>query len=338
VTEPRRNATSEYVTGLIALFAGHKKSARTADLYRLLDHLFKTHRAATGSLVQIVNFTIRVRVLVHLLALRSRTKITRVRFQRRNARVRDPQSDGPLPSKSLLCPTRGRPGHVKRFTESVHRTCTQPGRIELLFYVDDDDPELARYEIGVEALRRRLPDFRRIELIVGPAMSVSRSWNVLAERCDGDLLMMANDDQLYVDYGWDVELERHARRVSDGIYAFFFDGGQYEPGGADFPIVSRRWYEALGYFTPGIFEFWFNERWIFDVAARLDRVRRVPHVYVAHLHFNEYSAVLDETYRRHRLNTDRSARDTDLYESTSAEREAAAEALRPLMTEYWMQR
>ena len=162
-------------------------------------------------------------------------------------------------------------------------------------------------------------------------MSVSKSWNTLAQKCSGSLLMMANDDQLYIDYGWDYHLDKYVGESRDEIFAMFFEDGQYPPDGGDFPIVSRRWYETLGYFTPGIFEFWYNEAWIFDVANRLQRIIRIPKVLVEHLHYSNYKAVLDDTYKRHRLNFEKSDRDYALFERTGVEREAAAEKLRPLM-------
>ena len=41
---------------------------------------------------------------------------------------------------SLLCPSRGRPNDLERFILSVTDTAADPGRVEILVYVDDDDP------------------------------------------------------------------------------------------------------------------------------------------------------------------------------------------------------
>jgi glycosyl transferase/beta-hydroxylase protein BlmF len=231
----------------------------------------------------------------------------------------------------MLCPTRNRTVKVQRFVASVHRTCADPGHVELLFYVDDDDPALDAYRRTIEQLQQRYPDFRAIELVVGPPISVSRSWNTLAQASAGDLLMMANDDQLYVDYGWDRRLDEYVRAAPDPVFAMFFEDGQYPPDGGDFPIVSRTWYETLGYFTPGIFEFWYNEAWIFDIANRLQRITRIPKVLVEHLHYSDYKSVLDDTYKRHRLNFEKADRDRKLFERTADDRQAAADKLRPLM-------
>ena len=103
--------------------------------------------------------------------------------------------------------------------------------------------------------------------------------------------MMANDEQLYVDYVLDITLDRRivelTRRHPDGILCLYFESGQYEGGGEDFPIVSSRWYQTIGYFAPTIFQQWSNEKWIFDVARRIDRLYTVPGVYVDHAHYQD---------------------------------------------------
>ena len=40
---------------------------------------------------------------------------------------------------SILTPTRNRPDKVQRFITSIKRTTKQHGRVELFFYVDNDD-------------------------------------------------------------------------------------------------------------------------------------------------------------------------------------------------------
>lgn len=324
------------LSAFIALLGGHFSKLRDPALYRYIVEWIERPRPATNVILGAISLTVRMRRAVRLsrLSLRTHWSTAVFRFRHRSdgAGVNDPPH-----IKSMLCPTRSRAGQIGRFVRSVQRTCTRPESVEILFYVDDDDPQVGDYQRTIKDLGGLYAGFKRIALIVGPAMSVSKSWNVLAADCSGDLLMMANDDQLYVDYGWDHQLDRHAGESRDGIFAMFFEDGQYPPGSGDFPIVSRRWYETLGYFTPGIFEFWYNEAWIFDIAQRLRRIRRIPGILVDHLHYSEYKAMLDETYLRHRSNFERSKRDAELFKNTADERKAAAEKLRPLMIEQSLQ-
>ena len=47
---------------------------------------------------------------------------------------------------SILTPTRNRPNNCERFIKSINATASNHERIELLFYVDDNDPALEQYK------------------------------------------------------------------------------------------------------------------------------------------------------------------------------------------------
>ena len=119
-------------------------------------------------------------------------------------------------------------------------------------------------------------------MLVGDPIGVPAAWNELATAAAGDLLMMANDDQRYVDFGWDSRLDARVDELTvghpDEVLCLFFDAGQYPAGGHDFPILTRTWYGTLGYFMPTMFSQWEVETWVFDIAERLDRLFPVPGV------------------------------------------------------------
>lgn len=329
---PARQLTRK-VRGFFALLIGHLSIKRTPQLFEVIVEWLNEPRWTTNLMMGALALTIRIRRVARSARLTCRTYLSRLAFRLKHGKsdTVNAGQDRASQVKSMLCPTRSRADNVRKFVRSVHRTCVNPANVELFFYVDDDDPQVDRYVSMIEKIKLKYDDFKAIELVIGAPISVSKSWNVLAMKCRGDLLMMANDDQLYVDYGWDYHLDRYYGDSKDDIFAMFFEDGQYPPDGGDFPIVSRQWYETLGYFTPGIFEFWYNEAWIFDIANRLQRIVRIPKVLVDHLHYSDYKSVLDDTYKRHRLNFEKVNRDTDLFKRTSADREAAAMKLQALM-------
>ena len=47
---------------------------------------------------------------------------------------------------SILTPTRNRPNNCERFIKSIYNTAWERGNIELLFYVDKDDPAVEAYK------------------------------------------------------------------------------------------------------------------------------------------------------------------------------------------------
>ena len=228
---------------------------------------------------------------------------------------------------SILCPTRQRAERAVNYAESVFETANEPERVELLFYIDSDDPEKARYLdlfIG-------FPLKYKVKIIVDEPKSISKSWNDLAKACIGDILLMGNDDLVHETHGWDTVLENTSNEFPDDIYCIFFNDGINAGKHCAFPAVSRKWYETLGYFTPGIFEFIANDSWVFDIGKRVNRIRYVPEVMVRHNH-HSVTKFKDETTKRHRdYNPGRIKRDLSLMKKTGDQREVDANKLRSVM-------
>ena len=202
--------------------------------------------------------------------------------------------------KSILTPTRNRPNNCERFIKSIYNTCSNRNSVELLFYVDDDDPALDSYLSLDKHCQTEYPDFYRIQFIKGEPKSVSISWNDLASKCFGDVLIMGNDDLVYATDGWDYLLEQELKKFdNDNVYVAWMEDGINGEAHCAFPIVSREWYECLGRFTPGCFHFGYNDTWIFDVGKMLDRTHFIPHIKAEHLHFSK-GAPMDDTYARNR--------------------------------------
>jgi hypothetical protein len=221
---------------------------------------------------------------------------------------------------SVLCPSRERANRAYNYARSVLRTATHPSRIEIMFYIDDDDPQIEDY-------KRLLPK----HLIIGPPISVSNSWNILASDCKGDILLMGNDDLIHKTEGWDVVLEENADTYEDEIYCIFFDDGINSGKHCAFPAVSRKWFNTVGYFTPGIFEFMYNDTFIFDIGKRIERVKYIPEVLVEHNHWTR-TKEKDNTTKRHRDNDPgRIPRDKKRYENSERMRQEAALKLKNIM-------
>jgi glycosyl transferase/beta-hydroxylase protein BlmF len=320
------------VRDLGRLLLGHAGQFRDRRLQEVAARALRESGRRRAWVVSVLNVTLRGRrFLREALWLKPRRMHSRLAFSRGPAGG----YPGPHRSLSLLCPSRGRTRQVVRMLSSIERTAAVPARVEVLFYVDSDDPELARYRVLFGNIQRRFRRLGRCELIVGEPIGVPAAWNELAAAAAGDLLLMANDDQRYVSYGWDVLLDAAVSELTgarpDGVLCLFFDGGQYPDGARDFPVLTRRWYETLGYFTPTIFSQWEVETWIFDIADRLGRLYRVPGVYVDHLHYQDYKAPFDATYRRHRMTSEKSLTDHALFLRTAGQRDEEAGKLQAVI-------
>jgi len=196
---------------------------------------------------------------------------------------------------ALLTPTRQRPPLRERFHESVITLASNPENVFMYYYIDSDDPEVENYKSQVLTGKR----FD----CVGPPMSVSKSWNIIAQKAieDGcDILIMGNDDLIYKTQDWDTKLINFvSKEFPDDIYCVWFKDNIHDVDSfGAFPIVSSRWFSILGYFTPGVFKFGYNDTWLFDIATRVGRAKGIHDVEIYHEHITTDSSLMDETYKR----------------------------------------
>ena len=202
---------------------------------------------------------------------------------------------------SILTPTRQRPNRLSEFIMSVYQHTDEKNRVELLMYVDRDDPTKDQYLDFFEHCQTEFQDFLRIHFVFGESKSVSKSWNDLYERSVGDIIIMGNDDLIYRTPSWDRMVELESNIFEDDIYCMWMDDRINRENHCAFPIVSRKWCETLGYFTPGVFHFGYNDTWVFDIAKQVDRCRFLGGVIGEHMHFTQGKAIKDETYERNRV-------------------------------------
>ena len=225
---------------------------------------------------------------------------------------------------AILTPSRERAYHLKKFIDSVIHNQSFNNHISFYNYIDQDDPTRERYSTI-------LRPGHTIYNIIGKPQSVSKSWNILAQKAytdKVDILIMGNDDLTYTTKNWDTLLENEIKKFSDQIYCMWFEDKRQGSKHCAFPIVSKKWYETLGYLTPGIFHFFYNDTWIFDIAKRINRTHFIPNVITPHVHL-----VNDKTYNRNRKTPQGHLANLDqvIFKNTEGERIKAAEKLMKVM-------
>ena len=202
-----------------------------------------------------------------------------------------------MKSYALLCPTRGRVQGALRFAKSVLATADYLERLSLLFYLDDDDSELERYRSTLNSLQENINSEVSINIIQGPRIGVPRAVNLLAEKCQAEILLYASDDQVYIDRGWDVKLEEEIAKIPDKIFCFWYNDGRESKNFCTFPIVSRQWVDTLGYFFFPFFEHYFTDTWVWMLAKSIKRDVYLPGIMAEHLHWKIGKSELDMTYK-----------------------------------------
>lgn len=227
---------------------------------------------------------------------------------------------------SILTPTRGRPTRLIDFYESIIKN-TKNSEVELLSYVDTDDPNINEYKKRLINLKSKLKNKNfSIQEIYSSRKWVSKSWNDLAKKSTGNILIMGNDDQIYKTFGWDEILINKVITIEDDLYCIWFnDLFNFEKHCA-FPVISRKWYNILGYFTPGIFPAGYNDTWIFDIAKKVNRAFYIDEIVADHIHFHNNRAEYDSTYRELRESKDGNMFELgrEIYEKTKFKRNLEA--------------
>jgi hypothetical protein len=230
---------------------------------------------------------------------------------------------------SLLCPSRER---VRKLSHecypSILETAHNPENIELLVYIDEDDKQRQEYVEWSSSV----PGPVHVEIIVGPTISVSRSWNTLAKESLGDVLYMWNDDLICQTPGWDEKVREIHDTSLDKIYCGYFNDGINHGVHCAFPFVSRKWYETIGWFSPGVYQFGYNDTEIFDIARRINRTIYIPEFLIAHNHWT-VTKEKDATTKRHREDTNgqRFKQDGALYAARAPIRQILADKLKKNM-------
>lgn len=160
---------------------------------------------------------------------------------------------------TICCPSRGRPNLAKRMLDTALNTADKPQSVDIKFYLNDDDIELPNYKLMLDKYE------------VGTHRSTVFSWNQLAEQSDSHLYMLAGDDIQFQTQGWDTKFMSQFEKHPDGVFCISFQNGIDNKMTAPHPVVTRQWYEALGYFFPFTFYHWFVDTYTKNLAESVNR-------------------------------------------------------------------
>lgn len=219
---------------------------------------------------------------------------------------------------SILVPTRHRPKNIQRLWRSVVKTVSDINNIELIVYIDNDDPSYDEV-MNVPMTRVR-----------GDRIVLSEMWNRCYEHATGDILMHCGDDIIFRTKGWDAKVEDTFAQIPDRIaFVFGDDGSPHNGTFGTHGFIHREWVKAVGYFVPPYFSSDYNDTWLNDVAKMIDRHIHID-IFTEHMHPDLKKARLDIT---HKERIERHQRDNvaQLYESKLEERKQDAEKLRGVM-------
>jgi hypothetical protein len=176
---------------------------------------------------------------------------------------------------SVLCPSRGRPELAKKMIDSAVSLANTD--VEVLLYINDDDPELEKYQTLINSKH----------IIVGPDRSPAYSWNKLAELAKYEYYFLMGDDAWFETQDWDLKLIQAFDQYPDKIAMVFpsvdgleWRGGKLTADHCPHFCLHRNWLRILGYFVPPHFWHWYIDTWFRDIAKALGRFHAVKDVSV----------------------------------------------------------
>lgn len=188
----------------------------------------------------------------------------------------DPEKHGIRTGEiSLLMATRGRPEMLAEQMLSLRDHTVQKDKVRLWIYVDDDD-QVTRQAID----GGKFPDLGfPVHWHVGPRPGAlgqchQALWNASGRA--SEIYMITCDDVRFATPGWDKLVRDTFANYRDGVLL----GYAHDPtaDSATYPFIGWGFLKTLGYekIFPGIFVFWFDDKWIEQIARMAGRCVKIP--------------------------------------------------------------
>lgn len=191
------------------------------------------------------------------------------------------------------------------------------GKVELLGYVDSDDPALDAYQ-SIAYGFEDCPGMFGERLPLGPA------YQKLVDICKGDIVMMCADDIVFKTKGWDTRVKETMPKDLIGVVSCNeLPIGHREHG---HPFIGRRFIEEMGYICHPSLRHSCVDMWVREVAESIGRFYYLDDVITEHVHPKYGKGQLDDTYKANTKDIKRL--DGDFYFGPgSVERKKAIERL-----------
>ena len=155
---------------------------------------------------------------------------------------------------AIILPTRGHPHRCAAILTALDHLASGEHEIEYHLIVDDDDgPHDARLPSQHEAHPRTWHHAG------DPAISHFARINEVVVGLDVDAISWFADDVFPLTLHWDALI---ALGIDQHKLPAFAWQELSDPGNVTYPVLSRKWINAVGYMLPVHFPFWFVDTWI----------------------------------------------------------------------------
>ena len=191
----------------------------------------------------------------------------------------------------LAFASRGRPDQFHKTLSEISKAKAEPDTF-LSVRLDEDDPKLKLY--------RPANYFKgEVKCEVGPRLAKGSAPHINraameAYRYGATLIMQVADDQSFEEGagGFDIELKRAARCLSDDIGLFYTGDTYLNAAQVSHPIVTRKWIETLGFFYSREYVHFYADTELMEIARGIGRLFYVQDLSIKHMKH----AFMDELY------------------------------------------
>lgn len=170
---------------------------------------------------------------------------------------------------SVILPTRGRKEPLYNSLVSLLDRAANPGRVEIILGIDDDDTEVKEYiQTEIAPYMQKLQVECKAQIFKPLGYENLHTYvNTLASTASGQWIFFWNDDALMVSQDWDNEITKY-----DGQFKLLApkDNHQGHPY-AILPIVPMDWFRLMDHLSLNAQ----NDAWLSHIAYMLDIFERI---------------------------------------------------------------
>lgn len=196
---------------------------------------------------------------------------------------------------SLILPTRERPILLKRLLDSIADTVSEPERLEIVLYVDEDDVESRNVSHSSLFIVKQIGPRPRKSMgaIIGECFKASRGRNI----------MLLNDDVVFRTKDWDVKVLEGLSRFPDNVVLVYGKDRYYDAEMCTFPILPRTTCDLMEGICPSDYYSHCIDSHVFDIFERLsslghDRSVYLPNVVFEHMNYELGASAYEPGFRR----------------------------------------
>lgn len=204
---------------------------------------------------------------------------------------------------SVLVPTRQRPSRVKEFLTSIVNTAYDFSKVEILFYIDQDDKDTNESELlsvfsqlNIKALRR-------------PKINIQGDrYNYLLSQSSGEIIMYAADDIVFESMHWDKRVYSRFTRYQDRIVLLYPSTPNHKCKLATHGFVSRTSTQILGKIFTSYFQSAYDDVWLTKLYSFIKRAECFSKISVCHKHPSLDKRIIDDIYINNKKKSEKDAK------------------------------